>query len=168
MIVVVFLIWCSSLNTAIAQDLSKEQERLIQIYSQRYLGKSKQWVVIMKSIRMTECNQFRCYKSSKKGDNSFGGWQIQPATARDVMGYLEMKEILNDEQLINRLIYDDKFSTKIAVRYFAWLFKETNDLDLAIISYNSGIGDVINKLKGGKPLPQEYLRKVRKLLNKNL
>ena len=110
---------------------------------------------------MTECNQFRCYKSSKKGDNSFGGWQIQPATARDVMGYLEMKEILNDEQLINRLIYDDKFSTKIAVRYFAWLFKETNDLDLAIVSYNSGIATVINTLKKGKPLTQKYLNKVK-------
>ena len=160
-IIAVFIIWCIMLNTATAQDISLQQKRYIQTYSQKYLGSLPQWTKIMEAIRLTECNKDRCGKSNKQGDNSWGGWQLQPNTARDVMGYLEMKEVLTDEQIIHRLIYNNKFSTQIAVRYFAWLFKELNNLDNSIIAYNIGIGNVIYKLKTGKPLSRKYLNKVK-------
>ena len=164
-IIAVFIIWCVLRNTAIAQDLSINQRQYISIYCKKYLGDNTQWPIIMEGIRKTECSKPLCGKSSKEGDNSWGPWQIQPDTARDVMRYLGIDAHLTDEQIIHKLLYDVRFSTMIAIRYFGFLWKKFNDLDLAVMSYNYGPGNVENHLKEKRSFPpkvREYLLKVKK------
>lgn len=147
-----------------AQELSIKQQQYVMVYSKAYFGRHwKQWNRVLRAIRVTECSKEVCKKSQKKGDNSYGNWQIQLSTAKDMMSQLNYK--WSDEQIIHELIYNDNFSTHVAVLYCVWLFKQLNDLDLTIISYNLGIGKVIKLLRSGQPLPSAYLHKVKGVTN---
>ena len=109
---------------------------------------------------MVECNKAICGKSDLD-EQSWGQWQMQIGTARDTAKMIGLTLPDSDAKLIDLLIHDDKISTMLACAYFGWLFKQMNSLDLATISYNLGIGNVISKLKKGKQLPVEYLNKVK-------
>ncbi len=136
-----------------AYNLSSQQKYWIKKYSHMYIGKSKQWVKVMEAIRKTECNKFMCGKSLKKGDNSFGNWQIQVNTAKDMMVYLGVKQDMSDKEVVNMLMYNDKFATQVAVRYFAYLWNKFNTLDLAIVSYNFGPANTIKYIRRGYTFP---------------
>lgn len=141
-------------------ELSKIQKQWIKKYSQLYIGKNNQWPKIMEAIRMVECNKAVCGKSDLD-EQSWGQWQMQVGTARDTAKMIELTLPVSDVKLIELLIHNDRISTMLACAYFGWLFKQMNSLDLSIISYNLGIGNVISKLKKGKQLPVEYLNKVK-------
>ena len=95
-------------------------------------------------------------------DLSYGIGQLKLSTARDMAKMLNITLPKDDAQLKQLLIKNDKLNIQLSTAYFGWLFHQFNDLDLSIISYNSGIGNVINKLKKGEQLPVEYLNKVKK------
>lgn len=145
-------------------ELSTIQKQWIKKYSQMYIGKNNQWPKIMEAIRMTECAKAVCGKS-EMDEASWGQWQMQVGTARDAAKMIGLTLPNKDTEVINLLIHNDKISTMLACAYFGWLFKQLNSLDLALISYNSGIGITINRLKKGEQLPMEYLDKVKMKLN---
>ena len=95
-------------------------------------------------------------------DPSYGIGQLKLSTARDMAKMLNITLPKDDAQLKQLLIKNDKLNIQLSTAYFGWLFHRLNDLDLAIISYNLGIGNVISKLKKGDQLPVEYLNKVKK------
>lgn len=105
------------------------------------------------------------YKVSNS-DPSFGLYQMKTATAYDTAKMIGLKLPSSEKELKNILIKNDKIATMLACAYFGYLFSELNSLDNAIVSYNSGIGNVIRLLKEHKPLPQEYLKKVKKKMER--
>lgn len=65
-------------------------------------------------------------------------------TANEIAVKMEMKELLEEE------LYEAETNIKLGTRYFVSLLKEyDNKLNLAIIAYNAGMGNVNNWIKEG-------------------
>lgn len=73
-------------------------------------------------------------------NSSLGIMQVRLETARFIAKKLKMKEVLklNDVDLVNKLLGDDKFNVTIAIRYLVWLNNHTDDYFRTVSRYNGG------------------------------
>lgn len=98
------------------------------------------------------------------GLKSYGVMQIKLATAERVLKqFPEIKAPKTEEELIGKLIYDDRFTMKIAVGYLRMLQDKGLSWRETLAAYNLGYSGMRN-LKHPEDFP--YVRKVVKHLQK--
>ncbi len=98
------------------------------------------------SICLTETNagRMKIGDIKKKNPNilksSLGIMQVRLQTAKFIAKKLKMKEVLelSDVELMNKLLSDNKFNAKIAIRYLVWLSNRTKNHFTAVSRYNGG------------------------------
>lgn len=73
-------------------------------------------------------------------NSSLGIMQVRLETARFIAKKLKINEVLklNDVDLVNKLLGDDKFNATIAIRYLVWLNDHTEDYFRTVSRYNGG------------------------------
>lgn len=75
------------------------------------------------------------------GKRSYCHMQLEVGTARDMIVRLKLGEFKTDEELIAKLLTDDRFCIMIGARYFEWLLNYFNgDYRMAVLAYNRGPG----------------------------
>lgn len=146
-------------------------------YHQKLLNYADQYQ-IPHSIFVALIDQESSFKTTAKSSaNAIGLGQIMPETALWLTtgraGPFEPQEI----QSMEKRLMDPDFNLKLSARFFAYLMHENlSDLDLALASYNAGLGSV-RRHGGVPPFPQtiNYVAAVKakslayfKLLAKNI
>lgn len=100
---------------------------------ERYANEYKVDPLLVLAIIKTESN-FNARAISKKGAK--GLMQIMESTAQWSSKRMHMEEYNKD------MLLDPDCNIRIGVWYFRWLYDKYNDIDLAIVAYNGGMGNV--------------------------
>ena len=81
---------------------------------------------------------------AKSTSGAIGLMQVMLPTANEIASRLEMNELLEEE------LYEIETNIKIGTKYFVSLLEAyDNNLNLAIIAYNAGMGNVNNWIEKG-------------------
>ena len=80
------------------------------------------------------------HMSAPVGKRSYGVMQVKVSAATDVLGYHpDMGKIRSEEELIARLITDDKFNIAVASKHILHLKKFTRNDAQTLMAYNIGL-----------------------------
>ena len=100
---------------------------------ERYAKEYQMDPLLVLSIIKTESN-FDARAVSQRGAR--GLMQIMDPTARWISGKMNMSNYTPD------LLYDPDYNIKMGVWYLRWLYDKYHDIDLVIVAYNGGVGNV--------------------------
>ena len=92
------------------------------------------------SIIKTESNFKRSVSSSS---GAIGLMQLMPDTAIEVLNEI------GDTYIVNEQLYNPEQNIKVGIKYYCFLNKKYGNMELALASYNAGIGNVDKWIKDG-------------------
>lgn len=114
----------------------KGYSEYVEKYSQEYNVDQ----LLIYSIIKAESN----YKvNAKSKSNAIGLMQIMLSTAQEIGKDLQIEEITEEK------LYDAELNIKIGTAYFKSLLNKYNNVNLALIAYNAGMGSLDNWLENG-------------------
>lgn len=79
--------------------------------------------------------------NAKSRSNAIGLMQVMPSTAKEIGKYFYVEDITEKE------LYDAELNIKIGTAYFKSLLDKYNNINLALIAYNAGMGNLDNWLE---------------------
>ncbi len=107
-------------------------------------GKTLEHTAMSICLTETTAGRFKVGDVKRKNPNilksSLGIMQVRIQTARFIAKKLKIKEVLEltDVELMNKLLNDNKFNARIAIRYLVWLSNRTKNHFTAVSRYNGG------------------------------
>ena len=125
--------------------LTTEQIRLLKIaHSVGIEDDSKVHAHLLQAILMQESHAGHYGRigdiDAPVGKRSYGVMQIKISTARDVLErYPGMGQFTTEEELLIKLVTDDRFNISVASKHLLGLRNNTNRDALAVMAYNAGL-----------------------------
>lgn len=116
-----------------------EYSNYVELYSEKYNVDKYLIYAVIKA----ESNFDNDAVSSKEAK---GLMQLMKTTAKEISKRLEMT--LTDEEIENKLL-DPEFNINLGTKYISLLIEKYNSIELALVAYNAGSGNVDNWLEQG-------------------
>lgn len=162
LVLLISIVFLTLPTTTQGQELSQTNKMYVTIYAHQYINHPDAELVLRGILNVESSNgQFKIGKL----DPSFGIGQMKVGTARGIAKKYHIQLPQRDDELIRRLLLDDKLAIQLSAAYLGYLWKMFNNLDLTVIAYNRGEGWVIDKLRRGESIHVEYLNKVTHAIN---
>ena len=137
LIIIVLLFAIYRLQDIVLRKLfPKEYSDVVYKYSEEYDVDP----LLVFSIIKAESN-FKRSVSSTSG--AIGLMQLMPETAK------EMINEIGDDYIVDEQLYNPEQNIKIGIRYYKFLYKKYENMELALTAYNAGIGNVDKWIKDG-------------------
>ena len=114
-------------------------DNYVETYSEKYNVDKYLIYAIIKAE-----NNFDNHAVSSK--EAKGLMQLMKNTAKDITKKLELK--IQDDEIENRLL-DSEFNINLGTKYISILLEKYNSVELALIAYNAGSGNVDTWLENG-------------------